>query len=102
MQIGGGLQHAVGEGRLHTGMMLGYGSADTRVISDLSGRDAKGKVMGTSVGVYGTWYQNAQAPSGLYLDSWLQYRITRSTALEWRKKSISPIPGADRWNWVMH
>ncbi|WP_411754049.1 autotransporter outer membrane beta-barrel domain-containing protein, partial [Serratia sp. (in: enterobacteria)] len=73
MQIGGELQHAVGEGRLHTGMMLGYGSADTRATSDLSGRDAKGKVTGTSVGVYGTWYQNAKAPSGLYLDSWLQY-----------------------------
>lgn len=73
MQIGGELQHAVGEGRLHTGLMLGYGSADTRATSDLSGRDAKGKVTGTSVGIYGTWYQNAQAPSGLYLDSWLQY-----------------------------
>lgn len=73
MQIGGELQHAVGEGRLHTGLMLGYGSADTRATSDLSGRDAKGKVTGTSVGVYGTWYQNAVAPSGFYLDSWLQY-----------------------------
>lgn len=73
MQIGGELQHDLGEGRLHTGLMLGYGSADTSATSDLSGRDAKGKVTGTSVGVYGTWYQNAQAPSGLYLDSWLQY-----------------------------
>ncbi|WP_447883723.1 autotransporter outer membrane beta-barrel domain-containing protein [Serratia fonticola] len=73
MQIGGELQHAVGEGRLHTGLMLGYGSADTKATSDLSGRDAKGKVTGTSVGVYGTWYQNAVAPSGFYLDSWLQY-----------------------------
>ncbi|WP_024911523.1 autotransporter outer membrane beta-barrel domain-containing protein [Chania multitudinisentens] len=73
MQIGGELQHAVGESRLHTGIMLGYGNADTQATSDLSQRNAKGKVTGTSFGVYGTWYQNASSPTGVYLDSWLQY-----------------------------
>ncbi|OMQ25570.1 autotransporter outer membrane beta-barrel domain-containing protein [Serratia oryzae] len=73
MQIGGELQHALGTSRLHTGIMLGYGSADTQAISELSGRNAKGKVTGTSFGAYGTWYQNASSPVGLYLDSWLQY-----------------------------
>ena len=73
MQIGGELQHALGASRLHTGIMLGYGSADTQAISDLSQRTAKGKVTGTSVGVYSTWYQNAASSTGLYADSWLQY-----------------------------
>jgi autotransporter family porin len=73
MQIGGELQHTLGASRLHTGIMLGYGSADTQATSDLSERNAKGKVTGTSFGVYGSWYQNASSPVGLYLDSWLQY-----------------------------
>ncbi|MFC0225106.1 autotransporter outer membrane beta-barrel domain-containing protein [Serratia aquatilis] len=73
MQIGGELQHAIGESRLHTGIMMGYGSADTLAYSDLTERNAKGKVTGTSFGIYSTWYQNASSPAGLYLDSWLQY-----------------------------
>ncbi|WP_029954703.1 autotransporter outer membrane beta-barrel domain-containing protein, partial [Achromobacter sp. DH1f] len=34
---------------------------------------ARGKVSGYSVGVYGTFYQNAATRMGAYADTWLQY-----------------------------
>jgi autotransporter family porin len=34
---------------------------------------SKGSVSGYSVGVYGTWYANAQDQTGAYVDTWAQY-----------------------------
>ena len=53
--------------------MAGAGQADTQVSSRLIGAKSKGKVDGYSVGVYGTWFADASKPTGLYVDSWLQY-----------------------------
>lgn len=61
------------DSRFHAGVMFGTGQATTDAASRLTGYRATGKVDGASVGVYGTWYQNASKPTGLYVDSWLQY-----------------------------
>ncbi|EIM19039.1 autotransporter outer membrane beta-barrel domain-containing protein [Pseudomonas chlororaphis] len=74
IQVGADLVHWTdGDSRLHLGVMAGTGKAKTDVRSNVLGYKAKGEVEGYSVGVYGTWYQNAAQPTGAYVDSWLQF-----------------------------
>lgn len=64
---------SAGGSRFHVGGMVGTGRSTTRVDSEVTGHAAIGRVKGSSLGVYGTWYANAEQPTGLYVDSWLQY-----------------------------
>ncbi len=73
LQVGGELAMWNGAGRFHLGAMGGNGQAHSHAGSELSAYRAKGKVSGYNLGVYGTWFANADEPSGLYVDSWLQY-----------------------------
>ncbi|VEJ53598.1 autotransporter outer membrane beta-barrel domain-containing protein [Pragia fontium] len=59
--------------RLGLGMMLAYGSADSKVRSNLISTRAKSSIDGYSTGLYATWYQNAATLNGAYVDSWAQY-----------------------------
>lgn len=61
-----------GEGRGQLGLMLGRGDASTRAVSTLTGYGTRGKVKGTSAGVYVGWVQDAQSSAGLYVDGWAQ------------------------------
>ena len=53
------------------GIMGGYGHYHGRTRSNVSGYSSSGKVDGYSVGLYGTYQQNADTQMGLYVDSWL-------------------------------
>ncbi|WLW64682.1 autotransporter outer membrane beta-barrel domain-containing protein [Achromobacter aegrifaciens] len=59
--------------RLHLGLMLGYGSADSTARADGNPYKARGRVQGYSGGVYGTWFQNDESKLGAYVDTWFQY-----------------------------
>lgn len=73
MQIGGEIARWSGDSRFHVGVMGGTGRADTSVDSNAQAARAKGKVIGYNLGVYGTWFAEADDATGLYLDGWLQY-----------------------------
>ncbi|EIM19044.1 outer membrane autotransporter barrel domain protein [Pseudomonas chlororaphis O6] len=74
LQVGADLvRWTEGDSRYHMGVMAGAGKAKTDVSSNVMGYKAKDEVEGYSVGVYGTWYQNASQPTGAYVDSWLQF-----------------------------
>lgn len=73
VQMGGEMQYDVAQGRLHAGVMGGYGRAVTRSASSLTGYGARGEVKGANLGAYGTWYMSVAEPTGLYLDGWVQY-----------------------------
>ncbi|MDQ0627652.1 autotransporter outer membrane beta-barrel domain-containing protein [Pantoea agglomerans] len=83
LQLGGDVIQGSTNGTdaLHAGIMGGYGRADSSSHNSLTGRDAKGKVSGYSAGVYGTWYQNAEAKTGAWADTWAQYN--------WFKNEVS-------------
>ncbi|WP_415808245.1 autotransporter outer membrane beta-barrel domain-containing protein [Bordetella muralis] len=53
------------------GVMGGYGQYHGHTTSRVSGYSSHGKVDGHSVGIYGTYQQNADIQSGIYLDSWV-------------------------------
>lgn len=73
MQLGAEKQFDVGAGRLHAGVMGGYGHASTDAKSSVTDHKARGTVNGKNIGVYGTWFQNPKSPEGAYVDTWLQY-----------------------------
>ncbi|MDR7948299.1 autotransporter outer membrane beta-barrel domain-containing protein [Achromobacter aegrifaciens] len=56
------------EGSMRLGAMASYGNNSSKARSD--GMTASGKVEGYNVGIYGTWYGNADILSGPYVDSW--------------------------------
>jgi autotransporter family porin len=60
-------------GELQAGVMLGQGRASNRSRSQVTGYAARGEVEGRSVGLYGTWLQDAKMEGGVYVDGWLQY-----------------------------
>jgi len=80
LQLGGDVMQGSTSGTdaVHAGLMAGYGRADSSSHNGLSGRDAKGRVSGYSAGLYGTWYQNAEAKSGAWADTWAQYNWFRN------------------------
>lgn len=59
--------------RLHLGVMLSYGSADSRTSADGNPYKARGRVEGYSTGLYATWFQNDETRLGAYVDTWAQY-----------------------------
>ncbi|NQE77529.1 autotransporter outer membrane beta-barrel domain-containing protein [Pantoea ananatis] len=83
LQLGGDVIQGSTNGTdaLHAGIMGGYGRADSSVSNGLTGRDAKGSVSGYSAGVYGAWYQNAEAKTGVWAETWAQYN--------WFKNEVS-------------
>ncbi|WP_223815742.1 MULTISPECIES: autotransporter outer membrane beta-barrel domain-containing protein [Pantoea] len=80
LQLGGDIIQGSTNGTdaLHAGLMGGYGRADSGSHNGLTGRDAKGSVSGYSAGVYGTWYQNAEAKTGAWAETWAQYNWFRN------------------------
>ena len=75
LQLGGDLGKWSFDGTdsLHIGALVGYGNAQSTTDSNVTGYRSKGQVNGYSLGLYGTWYQNAEAQTGAYVDSWAQY-----------------------------
>jgi len=80
LQLGGDIIQGSTNGTdaLHAGLMGGYGRAYSSAHNGLTGRDAKGSVSGYSVGVYGTWYQNAELKTGAWAETWAQYNWFRN------------------------
>ncbi|MDT8848873.1 autotransporter outer membrane beta-barrel domain-containing protein, partial [Pantoea dispersa] len=75
LQLGGDL--ATGTLRvadsLRLGAMAGYGNAQSKSRSAVSGYQSRGQVHGYNLGIYGTWQQNAAGRSGAFIDSTLSY-----------------------------
>ena len=80
LQLGGDIIQGSTNGTdaFHAGLTGGYGRADSSAHNGLTGRDAKGSVSGYSTGVYGTWYQNAEAKTGAWAETWAQYNWFRN------------------------
>ncbi|WP_272848560.1 autotransporter outer membrane beta-barrel domain-containing protein [Pantoea ananatis] len=80
LQLGGDIIQGSTNGTdaLHAGLTGGYGRAYSGSHNGLTGRDAKGSVSGYSAGVYGTWYQNAEAKTGAWAETWAQYNWFRN------------------------
>ena len=74
-QLGGDVARWSHDGveRWHVGFMAGYGNNHSSTRSLASGYRASGSVEGYSIGGYATWYANAPASQGAWLDSWLLY-----------------------------
>lgn len=75
-QMGGDvINRSLLQGSLIAGVMGGYGHAETNASAMTNGMkvDSDGKVDGYNLGLYGTWYANQEAKTGLYIDSWMQY-----------------------------
>lgn len=68
-----------GQQSLTIGVMASYINADTDSTgnrgADGSQFTASGNVDGYNLGVYATWFADAQTHRGLYMDSWYQYGI---------------------------
>ncbi|KAA6093700.1 autotransporter outer membrane beta-barrel domain-containing protein [Pantoea sp. B_9] len=75
LQLGGDVIQVSTDGTdaFHAGIMGGYGRANSNSHNSLTGRDAKGSVSGYSAGMYGAWYQNAEAKTGAWAETWAQY-----------------------------
>nr|EGQ7344400.1 autotransporter outer membrane beta-barrel domain-containing protein [Enterobacter cloacae] len=70
--------------RWAVGLMAGYAnqsSTTTSVRSRYNNRTTS-SLRGYSVGLYGTWMENAKDTTGLYLDSWIQYSWFRNSVNE--------------------
>ncbi|ECF5953846.1 autotransporter outer membrane beta-barrel domain-containing protein [Salmonella enterica subsp. salamae] len=79
-QLGGDvLAWSNGAQSVSVGVMASYINADTDSTgnrgADGSQFTAKGSVDGYNLGVYATWFADAQTHSGAYIDSWYQYGI---------------------------
>lgn len=77
-QLGGDvLAWSNGAQSVSVGVMASYINADTDSTgnrgADGSQFTAKGSVDGYNLGVYATWFADAQTHSGAYIDSWYQY-----------------------------
>ena len=73
LQVGTDLLRWGERGRGQLGAMLAAGKNHNRTTSVDTGFAAKGKVEGTALGVYGTWFADPTEVTGLYVDTWLQY-----------------------------
>ncbi|MGL5965692.1 MAG: autotransporter outer membrane beta-barrel domain-containing protein [Kluyvera sp.] len=75
VQLGDELIHgAFGDlDRWDVGIMAGYANQHANTDSSLTGYRSQSEINGYSTGLYGTWFENAQAKTGLYADSWIQY-----------------------------
>ena len=75
IQLGGDVASGTlsGSDSLRLGAMAGYGNAQSKSRSAVSGYQSRGQVNGYSLGVYGSWQQNAAEQSGAFVDSALSY-----------------------------
>lgn len=75
IQLGGDVASGTltGSDSLRLGAMAGYGNAQSKSRSAASGYQSRGQVNGYSLGVYGSWQQNAAEQSGAFVDSSLSY-----------------------------
>ncbi|WP_413676871.1 autotransporter outer membrane beta-barrel domain-containing protein [Pantoea dispersa] len=75
IQLGGDVASGTltGSDSLRLGAMAGYGNAQSKSRSAVSGNQSRGQVNGYSLGVYGSWLQNAAEQSGAFVDSSLSY-----------------------------
>ncbi|NIE51648.1 autotransporter outer membrane beta-barrel domain-containing protein (plasmid) [Pantoea dispersa] len=75
IQLGGDLASGTltGTDSLRLGAMAGYGNAQSKSRSAVSGYQSRGQVHGYNLGIYGTWQQNAAERSGAFIDSTLSY-----------------------------
>ena len=75
IQLGGDVATGTlhGTDSLRLGAMAGYGNAQSKSRSAVSGYQSRGQVHGYNLGIYGTWQQNAAARSGAFIDSTLSY-----------------------------
>ncbi|NIG13655.1 autotransporter outer membrane beta-barrel domain-containing protein [Pantoea sp. Cy-640] len=75
IQLGGDVASGTltGSDSLRFGAMAGYGNAQSKSRSAVSGYQSRGQVNGYSLGVYGSWQQNAAEQSGAFIDSTLSY-----------------------------
>ncbi|MEB5836832.1 autotransporter outer membrane beta-barrel domain-containing protein [Pantoea dispersa] len=75
IQLGGDVAGGTltGSDSLRLGAMAGYGNAQSKSRSAVSGYQSRGQVNGYSLGVYGSWQQNAAEQSGAFVDSALSY-----------------------------
>ncbi|WP_394521900.1 hypothetical protein C1N60_20155 (plasmid) [Pantoea sp. SGAir0184] len=75
IQLGGDLATGTltGADSLRLGAMAGYGNAQSKSRSAVSGYQSRGQVHGYNLGIYGTWQQNAAERSGAFIDSTLSY-----------------------------
>ncbi|QZY92798.1 autotransporter outer membrane beta-barrel domain-containing protein (plasmid) [Pantoea dispersa] len=75
IQLGGDVASGTltGSDSLRLGAMAGYGNAQSKSRSAVSGYQSRGQVNGYSLGVYGSWLQNAAEQSGAFVDSALSY-----------------------------
>lgn len=72
LQIGTDIAQWGQTGRGQIGIMAATGQANSTATSALTGYTAKGKVEGTALGVYGTWFARPAEATGLYVDAWVQ------------------------------
>ncbi|WP_159281940.1 autotransporter outer membrane beta-barrel domain-containing protein [Rahnella variigena] len=67
------LRDNVGDGEILAGIVGGYSNSHGDSTSTLTGRKSDNDIQGYAAGLTASWYQDAQAHQGAYLDSWLQY-----------------------------
>ena len=79
LQVGADLTRWGREDRGVVGVMVGTGEATERVLSQVTGYAAEGRVKGRAAGVYGSWLRDAANDGGLYVDSWAQFARFRNT-----------------------
>lgn len=75
LQMGGDIAQWGDEasGKIHMGVMAGYGNNQSNSRSSVTHYTSDGSVDGYSVGVYGTWLADEAGHNGPYVDTWVQY-----------------------------
>lgn len=97
VQIGGDIAggRLTNKDSLRLGIMAGYGNSHSNTHSNVSDYRSKGDVDGYSIGLYGTWFQDADRRSGAWVDTWLQYAwfssSVRGDGLETEKYNLGGI-----------
>jgi outer membrane autotransporter protein len=75
MQLGGDVASwsSSGADRFHIGMMGGYANQHGNTRNHHSGYSADSSIDGYSAGLYATWFQDNEARTGAYADTWALY-----------------------------
>jgi autotransporter family porin len=92
VQLGGELVNGSfsGDDRWNLGVMGGYANQHANSHSSLTGYRADSRIDGYSAGLYATWFENAEAKTGWYADSWALYN--------WFDNSLSsPDQASESW-----
>jgi len=67
------LRLANASGRWQAGLMASHGETTADSTSMPLQLTARGRVTGNAIGAYGTWFSDAAAATGWYVDAWFQY-----------------------------